>query len=151
MPDSIRTLFFPRTFREIPHRRIILNLLRSAHILCFSILFGGLFFHQNKVLLTWWLAGVVITGLGMFLVDLYGSLIALFEVRGISLLIKIPVLACVPLVEENIQIAVFIAVIIFSSFISHSTRRIRHKNLMSQAFQDKFGLSDEKGSRRIST
>lgn len=93
--------------------------------------------------------GVVITGLAMFMVDLYGSFIALFEVRGISILIKILLLMCIPYVNEDAQIALFIIVIIFSSFVSHSTRRVRHKSFMSLAFNQKYGPQDSiKGKRK---
>lgn len=151
MPDNIRTLLFPKTFREMPHRRLILNLLRSLHILCFCILVGGIYFHQSNEILVIWVSGAVISGFAMFLIDLYGSCIALFEVRGVSVIIKILLLACVPLLGNNSQMLLLIVVIIFSSFVSHSTRRMRHKNFMPQSFQENFGLHSEYPRKRKST
>jgi len=143
MPDSIRTLLFPHNFRGMPHRRLILNLLRSLHLLCLCIMLGGVYFQHSKDELTLWVIGVIVSGLGLFLVDLYGSCIALFEVRGISVLIKLSLIACLPFLSDNNQLLILMLIIIFSSFISHGTRRLRHKNFMSQAFQNKYGLRED--------
>ncbi len=140
----LQPLFFPATYREIPRRRFILNLLRTVHILCFSILLGGVYFNVSQSLLTAWLMGTIISGFGLFLVDLYGSFIALFEIRGVSVLIKIVLLSFFPLLDESNQLVLLFMVIIFSSFVSHSTRRIRHKNLMPAGFIKKYGIRDEK-------
>ena len=138
--NTIRTLFFPENTRRIKHRRSILNVLRSAHLLAISILVGGVFFHVEKNLVTPWLIAAVITGLSMFLLDLYESGVALFEARGASVILKMGLLLCIPLVENSTQVFLLILVIIFSAFISHSTKRIRHKNLLPDALNQHFGI-----------
>ncbi|MCP3688784.1 MAG: hypothetical protein GY784_10255 [Gammaproteobacteria bacterium] len=75
----------------------------------------------------------------MFIIDLYGSCIALFEVRGISVLIKLGSLALLLTFERDNQLYLLIALIIFSSMVSHGSRRLRHWCFMSRAFQEKFG------------
>jgi hypothetical protein len=47
-------------------------------------------------------------------------------------------LSRIPFVAQDQQMIILFAVIIFSSFISHSTRRIRHKNFMPTSFKQKF-------------
>ncbi len=135
-----RSILFPENFRGFKHRRVVLNVLRAAHILCLSILVGGFFFEQPEPMLKPWLVGTLVSGLGLFAIDLYGSCIALFEVRGISVLVKLGVLALLPLLERESQLVFFIALIIFSSLVSHGTRRLRHWNFMSKAFQQRYGL-----------
>ena len=136
--------FFPKEFREFPYRRLIFTTLRTLHIICFSILVGGFFFHQDKSQLSIWFLGAMLSGLGMFLLDLYGSCIALFEVRGISVLIKLVLLALVPAMGSSGQIIILIMVIILSSYVSHTSRRIRHKSFMSRSFLEKYGIQMNK-------
>ena len=140
--DSARRLLFPETFRKFPYRRFILNALRSVHIVCLSFLVGGFFFDQHNSLLLPWFVGTLASGLGIFLLDLYGSCIALFEVRGISVLIKLGLLGLLPFLDRISQLYLLTALIIFSSLLSHSTRSLRHKSLMSSGFQDKYGVQD---------
>ena len=82
----------------------------------------------------------------MFLIELYASCIALFEVRGLGVLIKILLLALMPFVAVNTQVALLIVVIVVSSYVSHTTRRLRHKSFMSEAFMRAFGVVE--GSNR---
>jgi len=140
MPYSIHSIFFPENFRRVPHRRLILNVLRAAHLISISILVGGFFFHIDQSLLTSWLIATVATGLGLFMLDLYESFDALFEIRGVSVILKILLLLSIPVFSEDNQILLLILVIIFSSFISHSTKRIRHKNYLPIALQQKWGI-----------
>ena len=137
-----RSIPFPERFRGFKHRRVVLNVLRAIHILCLSILVGGFFFEQHETMLQPWFVGTLLSGLGLFAIDLYGSCIALFEVRGISVLLKLGVLALLPLFESESQLFLFIALIIFSSLISHGTRRLRHWNFMSKDFQDRYGIRE---------
>ncbi|MCP4488674.1 MAG: hypothetical protein GY820_15370 [Gammaproteobacteria bacterium] len=137
--ERLRSLLFPGTFRTFSHRRWLLNGLRTAHIVCLCILVGGFFFDQNASLLKPWLIGTLISGLGMFSIDLYGSCIALFEARGMSVLIKLATLALLPLFERESQLYLLVGLIIFSSMVSHGSRRLRHWSFMSRAFQQWYG------------
>lgn len=143
-PESVRLLLFPKHFREFPHRRLFLNLLRTLHIICFSIMVGGIFFHQDKSQITPWIVGTVLSGFGMFLIDLYASCIALFEVRGLGVLIKIFVLIMMPFLSVYTQMALLIVVIVVSSYVSHTTRKVRHRSFMPESFQVKYGVQMNK-------
>ncbi len=142
MPSSPLRLLFPRQFRDLPQRRLILNLLRSAHIVCFSLLIGGLYYELPAEAWRPWLIGAVLSGLGLFAVDLYGSFLALFEVRGVSVLIKLGMLSLLPWLEGDARIGWLIFIIFFSSMISHSTRRFRHRSLAPAAFLRKYQPQD---------
>lgn len=147
-PGRIQQFFFPVYFRNLPQRRLILNILRSIHILCFSILLGGVFFNQPASLLTGWMYAVVLSGIGLFLVDLYSSSIVLFEVRGLTVLIKVMLLLVAMPLEQPGQFTVLVVVVIFSSVVSHSPRRLRHKNLLPQALRQKYAPVEEEPARR---
>ncbi len=137
-PQRLLKIFFPTVLREVPQRRLVLNSLRAWHIVSFSILVGGVFFHQGVVRLELWLGFTIASGLALFALDLYSSFFVLFELRGSAILIKIMLLLLIPLLDYHQQIMLLFVVIIFSSFVSHSTRRLRHKCLMPRAFQQKF-------------
>jgi hypothetical protein len=126
----LHQLLFPKTFRSLPHRRLLLNVLRSIHILCFSVVLGGLYFNKSSEELALWATGTVLSGVSLFLVDLYGSGVVLFEIRGVSVMIKILLLIIALQLPTQAQFNLLVVVIVFSSFVSHSPRWLRHKNLL---------------------
>lgn len=135
MLSGIIRALFPVEYRDFKHKRFIIVVLRSLHIICFSILVGGYFFQQPQALLMPWFLGALLSGLAMFLIDMYGSFMILFEVRGISILFKLFLLAWVPALESGFQVALLLFVIALSSYISHTTGKIRHRNITPGAFQ----------------
>lgn len=106
------------------------------------MLVGGLFFNVEYSQITPWLVGTLISGLAIFLIDLHGSFIAVFEVRGIGVLVKLGLLSLLPLLEYNHQIYLLIILTILSSLLSHSRRSLRHRSFMSRAFLDKYGVRE---------
>lgn len=140
MLETLHRRLFPSEIRSLPHRRLVLNSFRALHILCISLLLGGYFFNQPTDTLNSWYLGTVLSGLGLLMIDLYGSFILLFEVRGISVLMKIMLLLSLPLFSSQVQLWLLIGLVIFSSFVAHSTRKIRHRNLLSSVWQQKLGI-----------
>ena len=140
--NTILKALFPKNYREFKHKRLLIVLLRTAHIICFSILVGGFFFHQDKTQLSPWFLGVMLSGMSMFLVDMYGSCIILFEIRGISILMKLLLLSLIPLLSSNNQIILLMLIIVLSSYISHTTGKIRHRNILSSKTLKKYGLDE---------
>lgn len=84
----------------------------------------------------------------MFALDLFVSCVALLEIRGIAMLVKIVLLLFIPITEGWLQISILFFVVIFSSIISHTTRRIRHFNILPVKLQQKYGFND--GERKKS-
>lgn len=144
MRSRFEQLLFPEQFRDFPHRRVVLNLLRAGHILCFAILLGGIYFKQDASLLTYWIIGVIGTGLAMLSIQLYSSFIALFEIQTIAVLIKVLLLRFIPMLEQDGQLALMMFIILFSSMTSHASRRFRHTSIMSAAFHEKYGFKNHK-------
>jgi hypothetical protein len=146
----IHQLIFPRHYRSLPQRRLLLNIFRSIHILCFSILVGGLYFNQAISELNFWALSVVFSGVALFLIDIYGSGVVLFEVRGFTVLIKVILLIIAYLLPPAEKFNLLVVVIIFSSFVSHSPRWLRHKNLLPVAWQKNLSPEDGKSVREKS-
>lgn len=137
-------IFFPDAYRALPFRRSILGVLRALHILFFSILVGGLYFNQSKEQVTFWIVGVLITGILMFLMELYASLMVLFEFQSIAIIIKIIALYFMTFLNEQQTIYLLMALILFSSLVSHATKRVRHINIAPLSFQKKYGFKKGK-------
>jgi TM2 domain-containing membrane protein YozV len=146
----IHQLIFPRHYRSLPQRRLLLNIFRSIHILCFSILVGGLYFDQSISALNLWALSVIISGVALFLVDFYGSGVVLFEVRGFTVFIKIILLIIAYLLPPAERFNLLVVVIIFSSFVSHSPRWLRHKTLLPVAWLENLSPEDGKSVREKS-
>lgn len=140
--ERIRSLMFPGTLRVFPYRHWILNILRAAHIAFLCPLVGGILFGQEVSTLTPWLIGTLLSGLAIFAIDLYGSCIALFEVRGISVLIKLGLVGVLPILTQDNQLLLLMFLVFVSSLLSHSRRNLRHRSFMSRAFHRHYGFRD---------
>lgn len=147
MPSKFHRLFFPASYREFYGQRILLNLCRGFHLLFVGILIGGIFFNISNELLKVWVLGVLLSGIAMFLIESYSSCIYLFEIRGAVIVFKILVLSVLVVVPVEYHFSVLVALLLFSSFFSHSPRRLRHANYMPDKFIKKYGFTDEKPGR----
>ena len=150
MSNSLYRLFFPEVYRQVPHRRLLLSILRAMHILSFSIVVGGMFFNQANDFIFPWVMTVVISGILMFALDLFVSCVALFEIRGIAMLVKILLLLLIPITEGLLQISILFIVVIFSSIVSHTTRKIRHYNILPIKVQEKYGFNYDERNKAFS-
>ena len=87
---------------------------------------------------------VIISGVCLFLLDLYGSAVVLFEVRGFTVLVKLLLLLIALFLPAQVQFKLLVIVIVFSTFISHSPRWLRHKSLLPAQILRRFAPQDEK-------
>lgn len=118
-------IFFPSEPRHFPGQRYVKICLRACHVLCVSVFVGGYIFQQADVVLQPWLIASLLTGLCLFCVDIYSSLAIIFETRGMVILIKLSLLALVPIYAD--MGAWLLAVILLLSVISsHLPGRYRH-------------------------
>jgi len=140
MNNRLHKLLFPDNPRPVPHRRLWLNVFRAMHILCFSVYVGGLYFDRSGVVLQAWFAGILLSGLALWAIDLYSSCILLFEVRGVSVMVKILLLLSLPLLSSQAQLWLLMLLLVFSSLASHSSRKIRHKMLLPLPWLRRLGI-----------
>ena len=123
---------FPERYRYLPYNRWINLTLRSLHILSFSVLTGGHYFNQPVAMLLPWLYAVLVTGGLMVAVELYGSFTFLIELRGLSVLLKILLLAMIPWYWE-FRFYFLVAIIMLASVTSHMQGKYRHISIISPA------------------
>lgn len=141
MSDKLFKLLFPSEYREFPQQRLILNLLRALHILTFSVLVGGIFFQQSPEFIFAWAIAAIVSGSCMFALDIYNSLMVVFELRGFVILIKIALLFLITVTDGFLQVSILFSIVIFSSLTSHASKRLRHTNIMPLSFQKKYGFN----------
>jgi hypothetical protein len=130
---------FPREPRSFPFRRAARSILRAGHILASGTLLGGYIFAQPRADLEPWLMGTVISGLILMATDLHASLAVLLEMRGVGVLVKLVLLALVPVFWEA-RVSLLIAALMIGAIGSHLPARYRHKVLL---FQDRI-VSDKR-------
>lgn len=144
MKSYFLKLAFPSAYREFPYKRFILGALRATHILCFAVLVGGVFFNQSEEQLGLWIVGTLLTGAAMFFIELYASLILIFEIQSIAIIVKILLLLSMALMSEEFSVYLLMILIIFSSLVSHASRKVRHYSFASVEFQKMYGYNKGK-------
>lgn len=138
--NALLKFIFPEQYRNFPYQRLILDLLRSGHILCVSLLLGGLYFLPESTQIDYWLAGVIITGSSLLVIEIYRSAAVLFELRGVTILTKLALLFYLSGLSPSKQLIGLMGLLLLSSMISHSTRRIRHHSLLPQSWQERLNI-----------
>jgi multisubunit Na+/H+ antiporter MnhB subunit len=128
MVNDIASLLFPKVPRNFPFRRTVRTGLRTVHILTSGVLLGGYIFNQPTAELEPWLLATVISGILMLATDVHASAAVLIELRGLAVVIKLVLLALVP-VFWDARIALLLASLVIGSIISHMPKRYRHKVL----------------------
>jgi hypothetical protein len=125
----ILSVLFPEEPRSFPLRRLARPVLRAVHILTSGTLLGGTIFAQPEAELEPWLMGTALSGFALMATDLHASLAVLCEVRGISVLVKLVLLALVP-VFWDARVSLLIASLMIGAIGSHLPARYRHKVLL---------------------
>ena len=147
MPGTLQQILFPTTMRNVPQRRLWLNLLRALHILSVSVVVGGVYFAVDSSQLYAWVIAMVLSGFGMFLIDLYASCFMLFELRGAAMVVKLLIVICLPFVAQSVQLVLLVLVLLLSALISHSRRRLRHHCLLPSHLAARLRPADAKAVR----
>ena len=129
MANEFASMLFPKVPRNFPFRRTVCTGLRTVHILTSGILLGGYIFDQPTVALEPWLLATVISGVLLLATDLHATAAVLVEVRGIAVLIKLVLLALVPVFWDT-RITLMVASLVIGSIVSHMPKRYRHKVLL---------------------
>lgn len=128
MKKKLVSTLFPKEPRDFSYRRGVRTALRAAHIFAAGTLLGGYIFNQPVTVLEPWLFATVLSGLLLLATDLHASLAVLLELRGLGVLIKLVLLALVP-VFWDARISLLIAALVIGAVTSHMPRQHRHKVL----------------------
>jgi len=122
-------ILFPQPPRDPPFRRSVRIVLRTAHILTTGVLLGGHVFDVAPPALELWLWLSVISGLLLFATDLHATFVTFFELHGLAVLLKLVLLALVPLFWEH-RVWLLVITLIIGGISSHMPGRWRHKLLI---------------------
>jgi hypothetical protein len=125
----LRRYFPAERSRTMPHSRVFNIAFRTGHIMSFGMLVGGHFFGAPLEQLRWLLYGTILTGAGIGLLDFYMTPSFLFEGRGVALLLKLALLALVPILWNH-RVAMLLVVIAVGSIGSHMPRTFRHYSFL---------------------
>jgi hypothetical protein len=125
-PSKFTSALFPAEPRVFPFRRGVRIALRTAHILASGILLGGYVFNEPTTVLEPWLWSSVITGLLLFATDLFATLVILFELHAIAVVVKIILLAFIPVVWDC-RVTLLVIILVIGAITSHMPGRFRHR------------------------
>ena len=124
----MRRLLFPEEPRDFAGRRELKIVLRALHVLCAAAFFGAFVFDVAVADRAPWFWGVLASGVAVLGLDVHESAAFFCQVRGVVVLAKIAVLACLPWFGPA-QVWVLGALILVSVVSSHAPGRIRHHML----------------------
>jgi hypothetical protein len=106
-------------------RRAISVLLRAGHLLAFAGLLGGHVFDVDPVRLVPWLVATVASGAGLMALELLSGVAWLGTAKGLAVLLKLALLAAVPVFWDH-RVAILFAVVVLAGVASHLPRQFRH-------------------------
>ena len=129
---QLLAFLFPEQPREFPYRMALRMTLRALHILTTGVLLGGHIFQQPTDILEPWLWFAILSGLAIFLTDIYSSFAVLFEIRGIVILVKVALLSLVAVFWEQ-RIFLLVLILFIGAISSHMPKRYRHKVVFLQS------------------
>lgn len=124
MPASWVAWFFPERPRRFPAERWVNIGLRCLHLVGIAGMSGGFLFDLASEVWSfyWYLA--IATGVALSLLYLWCSATWLFEVKGLSIVLKLALLAVASAVPA-LRGEVFVAVIVLSGLVAHAPARVR--------------------------
>lgn len=125
----LAALLFPDPPRRIPAHRAISVALRTAHLATFGTLLGGHVFEIDHSQLLPFLLATIVSGVALMGLELASTCAWLFMGKGIAVLLKLFLLAMVPLFWEY-RVPLLLSVVVIGSVGSHMTSRLRHYSLL---------------------
>jgi hypothetical protein len=126
---SERLTRFLETSREVPGLRAMRTTLRTAHIIAFAALYGGHVYGLPAARLLPALLATVVTGGAFAALECYHAPIWIVQLRGVSTLVKLLLVACVALRWE-LRILFLTAAIVIGSLASHMPARFRYYSVL---------------------
>jgi hypothetical protein len=122
--ERLRRLLYPEETRHPQWLRWFRISCRTVHLVAISGLVGGHLFGATREQLHPWLAWTLITGVLLVGTFLYESFSWLRQLRGLLMASKLVLILMIPPMWDH-RLWLLSAVIVLSSFTSHSPGRIR--------------------------
>ena len=127
--SRIAAWLFPDPPRQFRGRRALKVLLRAAHVLCAGLLVGCYLFDAETAQRITWLVSAIVSGLILLALDLHESAAFLLQLRGLVVLVKLGVLATLPLYGAGAP-WVLGALVVLSVLSSHASSKVRYRVLV---------------------
>lgn len=122
---SVTGWLLPAEPRELPGRRAIKILLRSAHVLTAAVLLGAHLLEVDPARAQPWLHATLLSGLLILLLDLHESGAFLLQVRGLVVLTKLGLVAVLPWTGDWAG-WLLAGMVVVSVVSSHAPGRVRY-------------------------
>lgn len=115
----------PDTPRGFPGQRWVRISLRTLHLIGVAGLGGGFLYGAEPAMWMPYLWLTVATGMAMVIVELCSTGLWLIQVRGMSVVIKLALVAWL-LRTEHLELPLMITVIVISGVVSHAPAGVRY-------------------------
>ena len=139
----VRAVLLPDPPRRVPGHRGLGVALRTAHLLTFGVLVGGHVFAVEPSRLLPFLLATVASGFALMSLELASTCSWLFTGKGVSVLLKLLLLAMVPVFWEQ-RVVILMMIVGTAGVTSHMPSRFRHRVLLPFASQN--AAERDKGS-----
>ncbi len=100
--------------------------------MAFAGLLGGHVFGVDPTRLVPWLVATVASGAGLMALELLSDLAWLGTGKGLAVLVKLALLAAVPVFWES-RVAILLAVTVLAGVASHLPRQFRHRQVVGRS------------------
>ncbi len=125
---SLKALLFPSHSRNFPGKRWVNISLRTLHLIGVAGLGGAYLYAAPRELWEPYLWLSLGSGFALVIISVYSNAIWLLQLRGLLILFKLVLLAvmlCLPGFSQQLGVAV----IVFSSVISHAPGNVRYYSI----------------------
>jgi hypothetical protein len=122
---SLLRLLVPEAPRVFPAQRWVRISLRTLHLIGVAGVGGGFLYGADASMWTPYLWLTVVTGAVMMGIELWTTGLWLIQVRGLSVVVKLGLIAWL-LRTENLELPLVITVIVISGVISHAPGSVRY-------------------------
>lgn len=129
--SGVARALFPDPPRRIRGQRLVGVVLRTVHIAAFATLLGGHVFSVDPPRLVPFLLVAIASGAGLMTLELASTFAWLFMVKGAAVVVKLLLLAAVPLFWEH-RVALLMTIVMVASFAAHLPSRVRHYSLLER-------------------
>lgn len=126
---NLSHLLFPDNTRGFPGKRWVKIALRTLHLIGVAGV-GGAFLYgapERLWLPYWWVT--LASGAALVAIELWSNGVWLIQVRGVAVLVKLVLLACVPLAPD-LGGPILVLVIVISGLFSHAPAAVRYFSLL---------------------
>lgn len=127
---ALKAVLFPAPPRRIPAQRALAIALRTAHLMTFGALVGGHLFEVDPGRLLALLVATAASGAALMALECWATAEWLFMGKGLAVLLKLGLLALIPVFWEHRLLLLF-GIIAVASVGAHMPSRFRHRSLLT--------------------